>query len=89
VAAPTFAWRAAQNLVNKSVEAFGRIDCLINNAGWHPPPKTIDEFSVEDMQDLYQLNFISCVPPGTRVRLVHGLASVRPPPSPIHTHHNP
>jgi len=48
-----------ENLVNKSVEAFGRIDCLINNAGWHPPPKTIDEFSVEDMQDLFQLNFIS------------------------------
>ena len=26
---------------------------------WHPPPKKIDDFSVDDMQDLLQLNFIS------------------------------
>lgn len=46
-------------LVDTTIEKYGRIDCLINNAGWHPPPKTIDEFSVEDMQDLFQLNFVS------------------------------
>merc|ERR1712151_563754 len=38
---------------------FGRLDCIVNNAGWHPPPRTIDDFSVEEMQDLVQLNFIS------------------------------
>lgn len=48
-----------QNLIDASIKEFGQIDCLINNAGWHPPPKTIDEFSIEDMQDLFQLNFIS------------------------------
>ena len=24
---------------------FGRIDCLINNAGWHPPHQPIDDFT--------------------------------------------
>ena len=50
---------ALEALVNLTISEFGRIDCLINNAGWHPPPKTIDEFSVKDMRDLFQLNFIS------------------------------
>ena len=43
----------------QAIKEFGQIDCLINNAGWHPPPMTIDKFSIEDMQDLFQLNFIS------------------------------
>ena len=47
------------NVVRKTIEEFGRLDCVINNAGWHPPPGTIDDFSVADMQDLFQLNFIS------------------------------
>jgi len=33
-----------ENLIDKTVEKYGRIDCLINNAGWHPPHKTIDRF---------------------------------------------
>lgn len=48
-----------ESLVNKTIEHFGRLDCLINNAGWHPPPHPIDEFSIDSMQDLMQLNFIS------------------------------
>lgn len=48
-----------QNVVDQAISKFGQIDCLINNAGWHPPPKTIDEFTVNNMQDLFQLNFIS------------------------------
>lgn len=48
-----------QAMVDATIEKYGTLDCLINNAGWHPPPKTIDEFSIEDMQDLFQLNFIS------------------------------
>ena len=46
-------------LVAAAVGTFGRVDCLINNAGWHPPPATIDDFSVDEMQDLFQLNFVS------------------------------
>src|SRR5437667_94591 len=31
-----------RRLVEGTVERYGRIDCLINNAGWHPPHKPID-----------------------------------------------
>src|SRR5207249_1959168 len=48
-----------QNLIDQTVEKFGRIDCLINNAGWHPPHKPIDEFSVEEFRDLLDLNLVS------------------------------
>jgi NAD(P)-dependent dehydrogenase (short-subunit alcohol dehydrogenase family) len=41
------------------VERYGRIDCLINNAGWHPPHRPIDEFSLDDLRALFELNFFS------------------------------
>lgn len=37
-----------------------RLDCLVNNVGWHPPAGTIDDFSVEDFRRLVQLNLVSC-----------------------------
>lgn len=46
-------------VVDAAVAHFGRLDCVVNNAGWHPPHKSIDDFSVDDMQNLLQLNFIS------------------------------
>ena len=48
-----------QRLINHAVDRHGRLDCLINNAGWHPPHHPIDEFSVEDFQDLLTLNLVS------------------------------
>jgi NAD(P)-dependent dehydrogenase (short-subunit alcohol dehydrogenase family) len=48
-----------RNLIDQSAKKFGRIDCLINNAGWHPPYKTIDEFSLEDFQKILDLNVMS------------------------------
>jgi len=48
-----------QNLIEKTVEKFGRIDCLINNAGTHPPRKMPDEFTAEEFSDLFNLNVIS------------------------------
>jgi NAD(P)-dependent dehydrogenase (short-subunit alcohol dehydrogenase family) len=47
------------NLISQTVEKHGQIDCLINNAGWHPPHKPIDDFSVEEFQDLLNLNLVS------------------------------
>ena len=51
--------REIENLIARTVEKYGRIDCLINNAGWHPPHKPIDDFSVEEFRDLLDLNLVS------------------------------
>jgi NAD(P)-dependent dehydrogenase (short-subunit alcohol dehydrogenase family) len=48
-----------RNLIETTVSRHGRIDCLINNAGWHPPHKPIDDFSVEEFRDLLDLNLVS------------------------------
>jgi len=38
---------------------FERIDCLINNAGVHPPATTIEETSIESLERLFRVNFVS------------------------------
>jgi NAD(P)-dependent dehydrogenase (short-subunit alcohol dehydrogenase family) len=48
-----------RHLVEKTVEMYGRLDCLVNNAGFHPDHKPIDEFSVQDFEDLLRLNLVS------------------------------
>lgn len=48
-----------RNLIDETVSRFGKIDCLINNAGWHPPHKPIDEFSVDEFRNLLELNLVS------------------------------
>ena len=46
-------------LVDGTFARFGRIDCLINNAGWHPPHRPIDDFSADDFRELLELNLVS------------------------------
>jgi len=46
-------------LVEVAVERFGRLDCMVNNAGWHPPDESIDEVSVADFERLIRLNLTS------------------------------
>jgi len=46
-------------LVSGAVARHGRLDCLINNAGWHPPHKPIDAFTAQDFRDLLELNLVS------------------------------
>lgn len=48
-----------KELVEKTVEIHGHIDCLVNNAGWHPPHKPTDVTSAEEFRDLLNLNLIS------------------------------
>jgi NAD(P)-dependent dehydrogenase (short-subunit alcohol dehydrogenase family) len=48
-----------KRLVESAVARFGRLDCLVNNAGWHPPHLPIDGFSVQDFRDLLELNVIA------------------------------
>jgi NAD(P)-dependent dehydrogenase (short-subunit alcohol dehydrogenase family) len=46
-------------LVSTTVDQHEGIDCLINNAGWHPPHKPIDQFSAQEFRDLLELNLVS------------------------------
>lgn len=48
-----------KNVVAKTVEKFGRIDCLLNNAGYHPGEEEIDDISVEMFEQLLRLNLTS------------------------------
>jgi NAD(P)-dependent dehydrogenase (short-subunit alcohol dehydrogenase family) len=50
---------AFQQIIDQTAERYGRIDCLINNAGWAPPPSSIDEYSVDDFKNLLDLNLIA------------------------------
>jgi NAD(P)-dependent dehydrogenase (short-subunit alcohol dehydrogenase family) len=46
-------------LVEETVSRHERLDCVVNNAGWHPPHKPIDDFSSDDFRALLELNLIS------------------------------
>jgi NAD(P)-dependent dehydrogenase (short-subunit alcohol dehydrogenase family) len=48
-----------KKLINAAIDKYEKLDCLINNAGWHPPHKPIDQFSVDDFRDLLDLNLVS------------------------------
>ncbi len=62
--------------VSGVADVHGRIDCLINNAGWHPPHQPIDDFSEQDFRDLLDLNLVSmftaCKTALPHLRLVQG-----------------
>lgn len=45
--------------IQQTAEHWGRIDCVINNAGVHPPATTIDETTIEDLEELLRINFVS------------------------------
>jgi NAD(P)-dependent dehydrogenase (short-subunit alcohol dehydrogenase family) len=48
-----------RRLVREVAAAHGRLDCLVNNAGWHPPHKPIDDFTAQEFRDLLELNLVS------------------------------
>lgn len=50
---------ALKDVVDQTIEMHGRLDCLINNAGWHPPHQPIDDFSFDDFRGLFELNVMS------------------------------
>jgi L-fucose dehydrogenase len=42
-----------------AAEAFGQIDCLINNAGIHPPDTPLEQMTLEQMRHVLAVNFES------------------------------
>jgi NAD(P)-dependent dehydrogenase (short-subunit alcohol dehydrogenase family) len=48
-----------ERLVDATVARFGGLDCLVNNAGWHPPHKPIDAFTPADFREIFELNVMS------------------------------
>lgn len=48
-----------RKLIDTTIADRGRLDCLINNAGWHPPHHPIDDFSVQDFREMLNLNVVS------------------------------
>lgn len=59
-----------QQLIDTAIAADRRLDCLINNAGWHPPHHPIDAFSADDLRTLLELNLVSLFNT-TRLALPH------------------
>ena len=51
--------RQLKDAIEATVREFGRLDCLINNAGAHPPATPLDETSVDDMEALMRVNYLS------------------------------
>jgi len=45
--------------IARAASVFGRVDCLINNAGWHPPATSLADTSLEEMEALMRLNYTS------------------------------
>lgn len=45
--------------IGSALPCVPRLDCLINNAGWHPPHLPIDKFSRKDAERVMAINFFS------------------------------
>lgn len=48
-----------KKVVKTAVDMFGRIDCLVNNAGYHPPYEAMDDVTGTMFEDLLRTNLVS------------------------------
>ncbi|XP_013364492.1 PREDICTED: 17-beta-hydroxysteroid dehydrogenase 14 isoform X2 [Chinchilla lanigera] len=47
-----------RTLIAETVRRFGRLDCLVNNAGYHPPAQLLEDTSAQDFRQLLELNLL-------------------------------
>nr|XP_039321611.1 17-beta-hydroxysteroid dehydrogenase 14 isoform X4 [Saimiri boliviensis boliviensis] len=48
-----------RTLVSETIRRFGRLDCVVNNAGHHPPPEQWpEETSTQEFRQLLELNLL-------------------------------
>jgi NADP-dependent 3-hydroxy acid dehydrogenase YdfG len=52
-------WTEAQDFITKTLEAFGRVDVLVNNAGWGIRAAAFDELSIEEIDSGVAVNLMS------------------------------
>ena len=48
-----------ERAIDAAIRHYGRLDTLINNAGWHPPATHIDDIALEDFEALIRQNLTS------------------------------
>jgi L-fucose dehydrogenase len=48
-----------QAVIADVAASFGRIDCLINNAGVHPPATALEDTTIASVEELLRINFLS------------------------------
>jgi NAD(P)-dependent dehydrogenase (short-subunit alcohol dehydrogenase family) len=46
-------------VIERTIEHFGQLDCLFNNAGYHPPFRAIEDCTLDDLDRLWRTNFVS------------------------------
>ncbi|XP_043852904.1 17-beta-hydroxysteroid dehydrogenase 14 isoform X2 [Dromiciops gliroides] len=51
--------REVEALISETLQRFGRLDCVVNNAGRHPPDETLEETSSQAFRELLELNLIA------------------------------
>lgn len=47
-----------RTLVSETIRRFGRLDCIVNNAGYHPPPQWPEKTSAQGFRQLLELNLL-------------------------------
>ncbi|XP_076790219.1 L-fucose dehydrogenase isoform X4 [Arvicanthis niloticus] len=47
-----------QALISETLSRFGHLDCVVNNAGYHPPPQLPEETSAESFRRLLEVNLL-------------------------------
>ncbi|NJD02827.1 MAG: glucose 1-dehydrogenase [Ruminiclostridium sp.] len=47
-------------VVDRTIDLYGHLDCLINNAGYHFDHRPVDDFTTDEFNDILQTNLLSC-----------------------------